>query len=75
MQSPSYRNVMLSIPEMRQRSAVKRKPVKSVETLTRIEKALKRPEPPSDELIARLNAIGQEHPFCAFRKGSNKNLF
>lgn len=33
----------------------------------------KHPTPPSEETIARLNAIGREYPFCAYIK--QKNLF
>jgi len=32
------------------------------------------PTPPSEETIARLNAIGREYPFCAYIKQSN-NLY
>jgi len=32
------------------------------------------PTPPSEETIARLNAIGREYPFCAYIK-QNNNLF
>ena len=35
----------------------------------RIEKTL--PTPPSEETVARLNAIAQEYPFCAYIKQSN----
>lgn len=31
------------------------------------------PTPPSEETIARLNAIGREYPFCAYMK--QKNLY
>ena len=31
------------------------------------------PTPPSEETIARLNAIAQEYPFCAYMK--QKNLY
>jgi hypothetical protein len=31
------------------------------------------PTPPSEETVARLNAIAQEYPFCAYMK--QKNLF
>jgi hypothetical protein len=31
------------------------------------------PTPPSEETIARLNAIAREYPFCAYMK--QKNLF
>ena len=75
MQSSSLRNVRLTIPETRPRLAFKRKPSKGMETPARIEKPKKIPAPPSEELIARLNAIGQEHPFCAFRKGSDRDIF
>ena len=29
------------------------------------------PAPPSEETVARLNAIAQEYPFCAYMKQSN----
>jgi len=29
------------------------------------------PTPPSEETIARLNAIAREYPFCAYMKQSN----
>ena len=29
------------------------------------------PTPPSEETIARLNALAQEYPFCAYIKQSN----
>ena len=32
------------------------------------------PTPPSEETIARLNAIAQEYPFCAYMKQSNLAL-
>jgi hypothetical protein len=32
------------------------------------------PVPPSEETIARLNAIAREYPFCAYMK-QNNNLF
>jgi hypothetical protein len=32
------------------------------------------PIPPSEETIARLNAIAQEYPFCAYMKQSNLAL-
>jgi hypothetical protein len=32
------------------------------------------PTPPSEETIARLNAIGREYPFCAYLKQSNLYL-
>jgi hypothetical protein len=32
------------------------------------------PTPPSEETIARLNAIAREYPFCAYMK-QNNNLF
>ena len=32
------------------------------------------PTPPSEETVARLNAIGREYPFCAYIK-QNNNLF
>ena len=32
------------------------------------------PTPPSEETIARLNAIAREYPFCAYMK-QNDNLF
>ena len=32
------------------------------------------PTPPSEETIARLNAIGREYPFCAYMKQSNLYL-
>ena len=32
------------------------------------------PTPPSEETIARVNAIGREYPFCAYIK-QNNNLF
>jgi hypothetical protein len=32
------------------------------------------PAPPSEETVARLNAIGREYPFCAYIK-QNNNLF
>jgi hypothetical protein len=32
------------------------------------------PTPPSEETIARLNAIAREYPFCAYIK-QNDNLF
>ena len=32
------------------------------------------PTPPSEETIARLNAIGREYPFCAYIKQSNLYL-
>ena len=32
------------------------------------------PVPPSEETVARLNAIGQEYPFCAYMKQSNLAL-
>jgi len=32
------------------------------------------PTPPSEETIARLNAIGREYPFCAYIK-QNNNLY
>ena len=32
------------------------------------------PIPPSEETIARLNAIAREYPFCAYMK-QNDNLF
>lgn len=32
------------------------------------------PTPPSEETVARLNAIGREYPFCAYMK-QNNNLF
>jgi hypothetical protein len=38
----------------------------------RLENAL--PTPPSEETIARLNAIAREYPFCAYMK-QNDNLF
>jgi hypothetical protein len=31
------------------------------------------PTPPSEETVARLNAIAQEYPFCAYMK--QKNLY
>jgi hypothetical protein len=31
------------------------------------------PTPPSEETVARLNAIGREYPFCAYMK--QKNLY
>jgi hypothetical protein len=31
------------------------------------------PTPPSEETVARLNAIAREYPFCAYMK--QKNLF
>lgn len=34
-----------------------------------LEKTL--PIPPSEETVARLNAIAQEYPFCAYIKQSN----
>ncbi|AEW00607.1 hypothetical protein A4D02_11680 [Niastella koreensis] len=34
-----------------------------------LEKTL--PTPPSEETVARLNAIAQEYPFCAYIKQSN----
>ena len=34
-----------------------------------LEKAF--PTPPSEETVARLNAIAQEYPFCAYMKQSN----
>jgi len=37
-----------------------------------LEKTL--PAPPSEETIARLNAIAQEYPFCAYMKQSNLAL-
>jgi hypothetical protein len=37
-----------------------------------LEKAL--PTPPSEETVARLNAIAQEYPFCAYIKQSNLAL-
>ena len=33
----------------------------------------KHPTPPSEETVARLNAIGREYPFCAYMK--QKNLY
>jgi hypothetical protein len=35
----------------------------------RLEKTL--PIPPSEETVARLNAMAQEYPFCAYIKQSN----
>ena len=32
------------------------------------------PTPPSEETIARLNAIAREYPFCAYMKQKNLNL-
>ena len=32
------------------------------------------PTPPSEETIARLNAIAQEYPFCAYMKQTNLAL-
>jgi len=32
------------------------------------------PTPPSEETLARLNAIGREYPFCAYMKQSNLYL-
>jgi len=32
------------------------------------------PTPPSEETVARLNAIAQEYPFCAYMKQSNLAL-
>ena len=32
------------------------------------------PTPPSEETVARLNAIGREYPFCAYMKQSNLYL-
>ena len=32
------------------------------------------PNPPSEETVARLNAIAREYPFCAYMK-QNDNLF
>lgn len=32
------------------------------------------PVPPSEETVARLNAIAREYPFCAYMK-QNNNLF
>ena len=29
------------------------------------------PTPPSDEVVARLNAIGREYPFCAYIRQNN----
>jgi hypothetical protein len=29
------------------------------------------PTPPSEETVARLNAIGREYPFCAYMKQNN----
>ena len=29
------------------------------------------PAPPSEETVARLNAIGREYPFCAYIKQNN----
>jgi hypothetical protein len=34
----------------------------------------KRPTPPSEETIARLNAIAREYPFCAYMKQTNLYL-
>jgi hypothetical protein len=46
----------------------------SAKTAERIllEKTL--PTPPSEETIARLNAIAQEYPFCAYIKQNSLNL-
>ncbi|OQP63298.1 hypothetical protein A3860_25760 [Niastella vici] len=32
------------------------------------------PTPPSEETVARLNAIGREYPFCAYMKQNNLYL-
>jgi hypothetical protein len=37
-----------------------------------LEKTL--PVPPSEETVARLNAMAQEYPFCAYMKQSNQVL-
>jgi hypothetical protein len=34
----------------------------------------KRPVPPSEETVARLNAIAREYPFCAYMKQNNLPL-
>jgi hypothetical protein len=34
----------------------------------------KRPNPPSEETVARLNAIAREYPFCAYIKQTNLYL-
>jgi hypothetical protein len=46
------------------------------ENIIRIEKVSNeraRPNPPSEEMVARLNAIAREYPFCAYVK--QQNLF
>ncbi|OQP43030.1 hypothetical protein A4H97_12855 [Niastella yeongjuensis] len=46
------------------------------ENATPVEKRLEKilPTPPSEETIARLNAIAQEYPFCAYIKQTNLAL-
>lgn len=34
----------------------------------------KRPTPPSEETVARLNAIAREYPFCAYMKQTHLYL-
>jgi hypothetical protein len=46
-------------------------PVRTPEKLSR-EKSL--PTPPSEETVARLNAIAREYPFCAYVRQTNLYL-
>ncbi len=50
-----------------------RKPVKHA---TKPESAVRKnvPAPPSEEMVARLNAIAREYPFCVMYKQNNSSL-
>jgi hypothetical protein len=50
------------------------RPFENVNAAEKIKQERMFPTPPSEETIARLNAIGREYPFCAYIK-QNNNLF
>jgi len=54
-------------------SATRSSSIHTFETATPTEKRIEKtlPVPPSEETVARLNAIAQEYPFCAYIKQSN----
>jgi len=45
-----------------------------VHSSEKIKQERKLPAPPSEETIARLNAIAREYPFCAYIKQNNLPL-
>jgi hypothetical protein len=55
-------------------SATSNTPIYTFESAQTAEKILLEktlPTPPSEETVARLNAIAQEYPFCAYMKQTN----